>query len=111
MQLIEKAMKLVPPEELTRLFEHYGLPRKRAKTVPLAHGRASGPACSAAPRKEPAPRLRACPAGAASRRGVIGCGGHPGTWRSTGIPPLPLPRAEMAQAPTAMTIFGAGTAS
>lgn len=39
MQLIEKAMKLVPPEDLTRLFEHYGLPRKRAKTVPLAHGK------------------------------------------------------------------------
>jgi hypothetical protein len=32
-------MRLVAPEELTRLFEHYGLPRKRAKTVPLRHGR------------------------------------------------------------------------
>ena len=39
MQLIEKAMKLVPPEELTRLFEHYGLPRRRAKTVPLKYGK------------------------------------------------------------------------
>jgi SAM-dependent methyltransferase len=39
MQLIEKGAKLVPPEELTRLFEHYGLPRRRARTVPLAHGR------------------------------------------------------------------------
>lgn len=39
MQIIEKAMKLVPPDELTRLFEHYGLPRKRAKTVPLKHGK------------------------------------------------------------------------
>ncbi len=39
MQIIEKAMKLVPPDELTRLFEHYGLPRKRARTVPLKHGK------------------------------------------------------------------------
>jgi SAM-dependent methyltransferase len=39
LQIIEKAMKLVPPDELTRLFEHYGLPRKRAKTLPLKHGR------------------------------------------------------------------------
>jgi SAM-dependent methyltransferase len=39
MQIIEQAMKLVPPDELTRLFEHYGLPRKRAKTVPLKHGK------------------------------------------------------------------------
>jgi SAM-dependent methyltransferase len=39
MQLIEKAMKLVPPDELTRLLEHYGLPRRRARTVPLRHGR------------------------------------------------------------------------
>jgi len=39
MQVIAKAMKLVPPEELTRLFEHYGLPRKRAKTVPLRFGK------------------------------------------------------------------------
>jgi SAM-dependent methyltransferase len=39
LQIIEKAMRLVAPEELTRLFEHYGLSRKRAKTVPLRHGR------------------------------------------------------------------------
>jgi SAM-dependent methyltransferase len=39
LQLIEKAMRLVAPEELTRLFEHYGLPRKRARTVPLRYGR------------------------------------------------------------------------
>jgi SAM-dependent methyltransferase len=39
MQIIQKAMKVVPPEELTRLFEHYGLPRKRTKTVQLKHGR------------------------------------------------------------------------
>jgi SAM-dependent methyltransferase len=39
LQIIEKAMKLVPPEELTRLFEHYGLARKRSKTVPLRHGK------------------------------------------------------------------------
>jgi SAM-dependent methyltransferase len=39
MQIIEKAMKLVPPDELTRLFEHYGLPLRRARTVPLKHGK------------------------------------------------------------------------
>lgn len=39
MQIIEKAMKLVPPDELTRLFQHYGLSRKRARTVPLKHGK------------------------------------------------------------------------
>jgi SAM-dependent methyltransferase len=39
MQIIEKAMKLVPSDELTRLFEHYGLARKRAKVVPLKHGK------------------------------------------------------------------------
>jgi SAM-dependent methyltransferase len=39
MQLISKAMKLVPPDELTRLFEHYGMSRKRARTVPLKHGK------------------------------------------------------------------------
>jgi len=38
-ELIRKAMKLVPPDELTRLFEHYGLPRKRARTVELKHGK------------------------------------------------------------------------
>jgi len=39
MQIIQKAMKLVPPDELTRIFEHYGLPLRRAKTVPLKHGK------------------------------------------------------------------------
>jgi SAM-dependent methyltransferase len=39
MQIIEKAMKLVPPDELTRLFEHYGLPLRRSKSVPLRHGK------------------------------------------------------------------------
>ncbi len=39
MQIIEKAMRLVDPDELTRLFDHYGLPRRRAKTVPLRHGK------------------------------------------------------------------------
>ena len=39
MQLIAKAMKLVPPDELTRLFEHYGMSRKRAKTLPLKFGK------------------------------------------------------------------------
>lgn len=39
LQLIQRAMKLVPPDELTQLFEHYGLPRKRAHTVPLPHGK------------------------------------------------------------------------
>jgi SAM-dependent methyltransferase len=39
MQIISKAMKLVSPDELTRLFEHYGLSRKRARTVPLRHGK------------------------------------------------------------------------
>src|SRR5512138_1884495 len=39
MQLIQKAMRLVPPEELGRLFEHYGLPPRRSKTVPLKHGK------------------------------------------------------------------------
>jgi SAM-dependent methyltransferase len=39
MQLIRQAMKLVPPEELTSLFDHYGLGRRRAKTIPLKHGK------------------------------------------------------------------------
>ncbi len=39
MQLIEKAMKLVAPQELTRLFEHYGMPRRRARTVQLKFGK------------------------------------------------------------------------
>ena len=40
MRIIEKAMKLVPPEELVRLFEHYGLALRRHKKVPLSHGKA-----------------------------------------------------------------------
>ena len=39
LQLIEKAMRLVPPEELTRLCEHYGLGLRRQKEVPLKHGK------------------------------------------------------------------------
>jgi SAM-dependent methyltransferase len=39
MQLIQKAQKLVGPDELVRLFEHYGVPKKRSKTVPLKHGK------------------------------------------------------------------------
>jgi SAM-dependent methyltransferase len=39
MQIISKAMRLVPPDDLTRLLEHYGLPLRRAKTVPLEHGK------------------------------------------------------------------------
>jgi SAM-dependent methyltransferase len=39
MQLIEKAMRLVPPDELTRLFAQYGMSRKRAKSVSLKHGK------------------------------------------------------------------------
>ncbi len=39
MQIIQKAMRLVPPDELTRLFEHYGLPLRRSKEVPLKHGK------------------------------------------------------------------------
>ena len=39
MQLIARAMRLVPPDELTRLLEHYGLPLRRSKTVPLEHGK------------------------------------------------------------------------
>jgi SAM-dependent methyltransferase len=39
MQIIERAMRLVASDDLTRLFEHYGLPLRRAKTVPLKHGK------------------------------------------------------------------------
>jgi SAM-dependent methyltransferase len=39
MQIIQKGMKLVPPEELTRLFEHYGIPLRRKKEVPLKFGK------------------------------------------------------------------------
>jgi SAM-dependent methyltransferase len=50
LQLIEKAMKLVPPDELTRLFDHYGLVRKRTSTVPLKHGRSFWTAVFVRPR-------------------------------------------------------------
>jgi predicted TPR repeat methyltransferase len=39
MQLIGKAMRLVPPEELVRICEHYGLTLRRQKEVPLKHGK------------------------------------------------------------------------
>ncbi len=39
MKIIQKAMKLVPPEELVRLFEHYRLPLRRQKVVPLKYGK------------------------------------------------------------------------
>jgi len=39
MRIIERAMRLVPPEELTQLLEHYGLVRKRERVVPLRLGR------------------------------------------------------------------------
>jgi SAM-dependent methyltransferase len=40
MRIIDKARKLVPPDELTRLFEHYGLALRRQKKVPLSRGKA-----------------------------------------------------------------------
>ena len=39
MQIIAKAMKLASPDDVTRLFEHYGLSRKWAKTLPLKFGK------------------------------------------------------------------------
>jgi SAM-dependent methyltransferase len=39
LELIEKATKLVPPEELSHLFEHYGLSRRRDRAVPAPLGR------------------------------------------------------------------------
>ncbi len=39
MQIIEKAMRFVPPEDLTAVLDQYGLVRRRAKTVPLKHGK------------------------------------------------------------------------
>jgi SAM-dependent methyltransferase len=39
LRIIEKAMKLVPPDELVRLFETYGIPLRRQETIPLRHGR------------------------------------------------------------------------
>lgn len=39
MQIIRKAMRLVPPDELVRLFQHYGLPLRRQREVPLKYSR------------------------------------------------------------------------
>lgn len=39
MRIISRAMKLVPPEELVRLFEHYGLELRRHHEVPLPFGK------------------------------------------------------------------------
>jgi predicted TPR repeat methyltransferase len=39
MQLISKATRLVPPEELTGLCEHYGLGLRRQREIPLKHGK------------------------------------------------------------------------
>ncbi len=39
MQLIEKAMRLVPPDELAGLFAQYGLGQRRSRTVPLKGGK------------------------------------------------------------------------
>jgi SAM-dependent methyltransferase len=38
LQLIARAARPVPPEELVRLFAHYGLPVRRQKEVPAKHG-------------------------------------------------------------------------
>jgi SAM-dependent methyltransferase len=39
LRLIERAKRRVPPQELEQLFEHYGMPLRRERTVPLPHGR------------------------------------------------------------------------
>lgn len=39
MRLVERAARLVNPEELTRIFEAYKLPRRRSRVVALARGR------------------------------------------------------------------------
>lgn len=39
MQIISKAMHLVDPVELTRLFEGHGLARRREKRIPVKHGK------------------------------------------------------------------------
>ncbi len=39
LQLIGKGMRPIPPEELGRLCEHYGLGLRRQKEVPLKHGK------------------------------------------------------------------------
>lgn len=38
LRLIERAARLLPPEDLVRLFEHYGLPLRRQRTVQAPHG-------------------------------------------------------------------------
>ncbi len=40
LELIERARRFVPPEELTALFAHHGLKPRRAREVPLKYGRA-----------------------------------------------------------------------
>ncbi len=39
LELIRRAMKLVPPGELTALMERHGLKPRRSQTVPLRHGK------------------------------------------------------------------------
>jgi SAM-dependent methyltransferase len=39
LEIISKAMKLVPPAELTALFTQHGLPLRRSRTVPLRYGK------------------------------------------------------------------------
>jgi hypothetical protein len=39
LRLVERAKRRVPPQELEQLFEHYGMPLRRERTVPLPHGR------------------------------------------------------------------------
>lgn len=39
LQIIEKAARLVAPEELSRRFQQHGLVARRARTVPLKHGK------------------------------------------------------------------------
>ncbi len=39
MRLIDRAAKLVPPDDLTALLAEHGLARKRERVVPVAHGR------------------------------------------------------------------------
>jgi SAM-dependent methyltransferase len=39
MRLIQKAMKLVPPDELVRLFETYRIPLRRQRTLQLPFGK------------------------------------------------------------------------
>ncbi len=39
MQVIDKAKRLVPPEDLTALFEHYGVPARRHREIPVRYGK------------------------------------------------------------------------